>query len=374
MSINLAIGTRKGAFILTGNRSSEWTLSDPILLGEIIYHMVPDSRNKNKILIATKTGHLGPTVFRSEDGGKTWKESTTPPKFPKASKDEERRSVDFVFWLTPSNKEEPDTWYAGTSPQGLFRSDDGGNNWYPVDSFNNYPLIKTVTKDQVGPPIYPNNGPLLHSINVDPRNKKHICLALSSGGFFESKDGGLTWRAFNKNVLADFQPDPYPEWGQCVHNMQLHPANPDVVYQQNHCGVYKVNLVEDKQWERIGNNLPKNICDFGFALILHPKDVNKIWVVPMDSREGTAITSIGGKPALYHSKDGGNNWIRQDKGFPTKNGFFTVLRQASTHDSQDPLGLYIGTRSGEVWASFDEGQKWQCLVDHLPDVYSLAVI
>ena len=65
MSINLAIGTRKGAFILTGNRSSEWTLSDPILLAEIIYHMVPDSRNKNKILIATKTGHLGPTVFRS---------------------------------------------------------------------------------------------------------------------------------------------------------------------------------------------------------------------------------------------------------------------------------------------------------------------
>ena len=370
--INVAIATKKGAFILSGDRKT-WTLSEPILFGEIVYHMVPDPREKDKILIASKTGHLGPTVFRSINGGKSWKECSTPPKFPKAKEDEKGKSVDFVFWLQPSNSEEPDTWYAGTSPQGLFRSDDGGENWFPVNGFNDSPLITQVTKDQVGPPIYPNNGPLLHSINVDPRDKDHICLALSAGGFFESKDGCKTWRAFNKNVLADFLPEPYPEWGQCTHNMQLHPANPDVAYQQNHCGVYKVNLATDKQWDRIGANLPKEIGDWGFALILHPRDVNKLWVFPMDGTEKGARTSIDGKPALYHSKDGGKSWIRQDKGFPDKNGFFTVLRQSSTHDLHDPLGLYIGTRSGEVWASFDEGDSWQCIVDHLPDIYSLAV-
>lgn len=372
MVTNVAIATKKGAFILTGDKKT-WKLSEPILFGEIVYHMVPDPRDKQKILIATKTGHLGPTVYRSDDAGKTWKESSHPPRFPKAKESEQGKTVNFVFWLSPSNSEEPNVWYAGTSPQGLFRSDDGGDNWFPVEGFNNNSFIKEVTKDQVGPPIYPNNGPLLHSINIDPKNKNHICLALSAGGSFETKDGCKTWRAFNKNVLADFQPEPYPEWGQCVHNMQMHPLNSNLFYQQNHCGVYKINLATDEQWTRIGNNLPKEIGDWGFALILHPRDENKLWVFPLDGTDKGARTSIGGKPALYHSKDGGQSWIRQDKGFPEENAFFTVLRQATTQDSQDPLGLYVGTRSGEVWASFDEGKSWQCIVDHLSDVFSLKV-
>ena len=370
MNINLAIGTKKGAFILQGKQNrSTWKLSEPILFGNIIYHMVPDPRNPNKILIATKTGHLGPTIFRSNDSGITWVESSIPPKFPKDNDSNTPKAVNFVFWLTPGHVSEPDVWYAGTSPQGLFRSNDGGITWLPVDTFNNFDLIKKITKDNDGTPI----GPLLHSINVDPRNKNHICLALSAGGFIESSDGGITWRAFNKNVLADFLPDPYPEWGHCIHNMQLHPANPDIVYQQNHCGVYKTNLATDDKWERIGLNIPKEIGDIGFPLILHPKDVNKLWVVPMDGSSVWPRTSVLGKPAIYHSKDGGTSWTRQDHGFPENNAWFTVLRQATTHDSQNPLGLYVGNKAGDIWASFDEGKSWQCIANHLPEIYSLAV-
>jgi hypothetical protein len=367
MKINLAIGTKKSAFILSGDRKN-WKLSEPILFGNIIYHMVPDPRKPNKILIATKTGHLGPTIFRSEDAGLTWKESSNPPKFAKDTESENPKIVDFVFWLTPGHASEPNVWYAGTSPRGLFKSEDGGITWDPVDSFNNNKLIKEVTKEG-GTPI----GPLLHSINVDPRDKDHVCLAMSSGGFFETKDGGKTWRTFNKNVRADFYPDPYPEWGHCIHNLQLHPKNPDLAYQQNHCGIYKINFATDDKWERIGDNMPKEIGDIGFPLILHPKDENKLWVVPMDGTDVWPRTSVSGKPAVYHSQDSGKTWIRQDKGLPDKNAWFTVLRQATTHDSQEPLGLYVGNRAGEVWASFDEGESWQCIVSHLPDIYSLAV-
>src|SRR6266487_2502894 len=83
-SVALLIGTRKGAFILRGDRSRRtWKLSAPIFLGHIVHHLVLDPRDGRTMLMAARTGHLGPTVFRSADAGKTWKEAQTPPAFPK---------------------------------------------------------------------------------------------------------------------------------------------------------------------------------------------------------------------------------------------------------------------------------------------------
>lgn len=366
MVTRLCIGTKKGAFILDGDQNrSEWKMQDPIYFGNIIYHFVPDPRNNHKMLIAAKTGHLGPTVFVSNDSGNTWTEAIKPPAFQNND-----RTVNFVFWITPGHRSEPEVWYAGTSPQGLFKSEDGGMTWDELAGFANNELIKEIVNDNEGTPI----GPLLHSINIDPRDKNHICLAMSLGGFIESTDGGVNWRAFNKNVLADFLPDQYPEWGQCVHNMQLHPKNPDLVYQQGHCGVYKINLKSDEKWTRIGDNLPQDIGDIGFPLIVHPRNEDTVWVVPMDSTDVWPRTSVDGKPALYKTTDGGSTWIRQDSGFPSKNAWFTVMRQATSHDNQNDLGLYVGTKAGEIWASFDEGGTWNCIQRHLPEIYSIEIV
>lgn len=318
------------------------------------------------MLIATRTGHLGPTVFRTMDGGKTWKEATTPPAFPPDAE----KAVKFVFWLTPGHSSERGVWYAGTSPQGLFKSEDHGDTWRPFDEFNEYPLIKDVTKNNEGTPI----GPLLHSINVSPENKDHLILAMSLGGCFETKDGGQSWSPFNQNLLADFLPDPYPETGQCVHNMQMHPTNPSMIYQQGHCGVYRINRQTDEQWTRIGNGIPQEVGDIGFPLIVHPRDDKQIWVIPMDGSDVWPRTSVDGKPAVFHTNDGGDTWDRQDTGLPGENAWFTVLRQSSTHDWRDPLGLYFGNKAGEIWGSSDEGNSWSCIVRHLPEVYSLEVV
>jgi len=93
------VGTRKGAFFLkTDSARRKWHLSGPHFLGCIVYHVVLDPRDRRTLLLACRTGHLGHTVFRSSDMGKTWVESKRPPAFPKAPAGETGRVVDHVFF------------------------------------------------------------------------------------------------------------------------------------------------------------------------------------------------------------------------------------------------------------------------------------
>jgi hypothetical protein len=139
-SVALLVSTIKGAFILKSDTTrSEWKMRGPFFLGHIVHHMVLDPRDKRTLLLAAKTGHLGPTLYRSGDMGKTWKEASKPPAFPKAKNGEKGRVVDHTFWLTPGHASETGVWYGGTSPQGLFRTEDGGDTWAPVTGFNDHP-------------------------------------------------------------------------------------------------------------------------------------------------------------------------------------------------------------------------------------------
>ena len=369
--VTLLIATRKGAFILKGDKTRRtWTTTGPMFFGHIVYHMVLDPRDRRTLLVAARTGHLGPTVFRSTDKGKTWKEAAQPPAFPKAREGEKGRVVDHTFWLTPGHASEPGVWYAGTSPQGLFRTDDGGNTWAPVSGFNDHPMYTQWTGgEQDGTP----DGPKLHSVIVDPRDARHLYIGMSSGGVFESTDKGSSWKPLNAGCLADFRPDKYPEYGQDPHCVRIHPLDPNILYQQNHCGIYRLERPAEK-WERIGDNMPKKIGDIGFPIVLHPRDPITVWVFPMDGTSVWPRTSPGGKPAAYATRNAGKTWQRQDNGLPASQGWFTVKRQAMSGDAHDPVGLYFGTTGGEVWASRNEGEKWSCIARHLPHIYAVEAV
>ena len=361
----LLVGTRKGVWIFSadGERRS-WSSEGPMFLGHIAHHLMLDPRDRQTLLLAASTGHLGPTVFWSDDLGRSWKEASRPPAF--ASSDRLGRSVRAVFWLTPGHVDEPGAWYAGGSPQGLFRTDDGGDTWDPVTGWNEHPLWETWAEwPEEGTP----DGSMLHSVIIDPRDAAHLYIGLSGGGVFESIDGGTDWKPLNEGSVATFLPDPAPEFGHDPHCVRLHPLRPDRLYQQNHCGIYRMERPEGR-WVRIGDNMPRDIGDIGFPIELHPRDPDTAWVFPMDGTDVWPRTSPDGRPAVYVTRDAGESWTRGDEGLPAP-AWFTVKRQAMTVDASDPVGVYFGTTSGEIWASTDEAASWTQIAGHLPEIYTV---
>ena len=361
----LLVGTRKGVWIVSGDASRQrWTVSGPSFLGHIANHVVLDPRDRTTMLCGASTGHLGPTVYRSTDVGRTWTEASKPPAF--AEGDPLKRSLKSVFWLTPGHASEPGVWYAGGSPQGLFRTDDGGETWEPFGGWNDHKMWETWCE---WPEENTPDGSMLHSVIVDPRDPAHLYLGLSGGGVFESTDGGDDWAPLNAGSLALFFPDPSPDFGQDPHCVRLHPLRPDRLYQQNHCGIYRMERA-DGEWVRVGDNMPSDVGDIGFPIELHPRDPDTAWVFPMDGTDVWPRTSPDGRPAAYVTRDAGESWTRLDRGMPER-AWFTVKRQAMTLDSADPVGVYYGTTSGEIWASRDEGESWTCIASHLPEIYAV---
>jgi photosystem II stability/assembly factor-like uncharacterized protein len=364
----LLVGTRKGAWIYHGDDERQrWRVSGPHFLGQVVNHLVLDPRSRRTLLMAAKTGHLGPTIFRSTDLGRTWKEAARPPAFPKAQDSASARAVSHTFWIEPGATSEPGVWWAGSSPPGLFRSEDDGVTWTSVAGWNDNPMYPKWVPADSGTP----DGPLLNQIVIDPREARHMYVATSSGGVFESLDYAATWSPLNGGVEANFMPDPYPEYGQDAHYLALAPTRPDRIWQQNHCGIYRIDR-PSRTWERIGRNMPADVGDIGFSIVAHPRDADTAWVFPMDGSDVWPRTSPGGRPAVYRTQDAGVSWQRLDHGFPAEQAWFTVKRQAFAIDALDPPGLYLGTTGGELWASRDGGESWRTIASHLPEIYSVV--
>ena len=186
---------------------------------------------------------------------------------------------------------------------------------------------------------------------------------------FESTDGGADWRPLNRGCEINFVPDPDVEYGHDPHCVRLHPLLPDRLYQQNHCGIYRLDRPAER-WTRIGDNMPRDVGDIGFPIELHPRDPDTAWVFPMDGTDVWPRTSPDGRPAVFVTHNAWASWQRQDGGLPSR-AWFTVKRQAMCTDPFDPVGIYFGTTSGEVWASADEGASWRQIAAHLPEIYSV---
>ena len=369
----LLVATRKGAWMFHSDRKRKtWTSDGPHFLGHTVSHLQLDPRDGRTLLAAARTGHLGPTVFRSTNLGRSWKEAQQPPAFAQGGNGLPGRTVDHNFWLTPGHSSERDSWYVGTSPQGLFRSEDGGMTWTPLPGVNDNPRLRGwMGAEQDGTP----DGPKLHSVIVDPGDPAHLYFAMSSGGVHESRDAGRNWSTLVKGLEVVDGLDAATLTFHDPHCVRLCPSNPDRLYQQNHCGIYRLDRLDGSgdTWQRIGRKLPKRVGDIGFPMVIHPHDADTAWVFPMDGTTVWPRTSPGGRPAAYVTRNTGKTWQRLDQGLPQGQAWWTVKRQAMTVDNQTTPALYLGTTSGELWIGHDEGSRWTNIARHLPEIYAVEV-
>jgi len=249
MGVLLPVGTRKGLFLLRSDDRQSWEVEGPLLPGWAIYHAVVDQRD-GTLHAATNNAFYGATVHRSKDLGRTW-ERAEELGLP----EDGELKLNATWHIEPGRDSE--LWLGG-DPGVLFRSDDGGKTWQL-----NRALFEHPTRANWNPGA---GGLCTHSIQLVNGT---MYIAISAAGTFRSEDGGETWTPINKDVAAEFMPDPYPEVGQCVHKLLVHPQHPERLWQQNHCGVYRSDDGGDS-WQRLdGNGLPTS---FGFPLALDPED------------------------------------------------------------------------------------------------------
>ena len=372
--ISVFVGTDKGGFIFTSDRSrKEWKMSGPHFKGASVMHINLDPRDR-RLHAATAHFVYGHSTHYSDDFGKTWaqakvnaallKPSTSgrplgsPEDFTHAEQIAKEPEQVIKTWnIQPGRASEPNVLYAGVQPAALFKSTDRGETWELNEALYNHPH-----RGQFNPGA---GGLCLHTIILDPNDVNRMYVAISAGGFYRSDDGGQTWQARNKNLLADFSPVKYPEFGQCVHKVDMHPARPNVLYQQNHCGVYRSDDFGDNWIDTGLDRLPSR---FGFPVVVHPHDPKTVYHVLEDSQEYRL--SVDGKFSVWRSKNSGDSWKRLSNGLP-QNAYLTILREAMAADTLDDAGLYVGSNTGQLFYSRDEGDSWEVLADFLPPIQSV---
>jgi hypothetical protein len=351
----IAVGTKKGLFVLEGRPSSKrLELRGPFFPGMPMNSVLVDRRSKTPRIVAVPSSPwFGTTVQVSKDLGKKFKATKSAPAFAA----DDGRTLKNIWSLAPGS--ESTDYLCGVEPAALFRSGDGGDTWEKVAA---------ITDHEHARQWQPGNGGLcLHTIL---HHGGTLHLGISTGGHYASRDGEKTFAPENAGVGAGFQPNRFPEFGQCVHKIAAHPDRPERLYMQNHGGfeddpTLGVLRSDDggKSWKSIAKGLPS---DFGFPIAVHPHDPDTVYVVPL---EPATRTCPGARPAVWRSDSAGKKWEKLGRGLPKKDAWFTVLRDALDLDDGRHPSVWFGTTTGQLWRGAEGGESFDCVASALPPIH-----
>ncbi|MCA9541048.1 MAG: hypothetical protein KC620_19240 [Myxococcales bacterium] len=358
MVSRLIVGTRKGLFLFEQGTGG-WRIARTAHLGIPVTYAFQDART-GLLWASLEHGHWGVKLHVSADMGETWREIPAP-KYPDGETYGEGKpaSLSLIWTIAPGPVDEPGTLYLGTGPGGLFKSTDGGET---------FALNEGLWRHPTRPKLWFGGGrdyPAIHSVVVDPRDKNRMLVAVSCAGVFETVDDGASWTPRNQGQRCDFLPDPASPAGHDPHVLAATAADADVIWQQNHCGVYR-STDSGRTWNEISD--PKVSVDFGFAIAAHPDDGDTAWVVPAVADRQRMAPEAG--LAVCRTTDGGKSWTPFRAGLPSPS-FDLVFRHAL-----DATGKQVafGSTSGNLFASDDSGETWQTLSYALPPVHSVRFV
>jgi photosystem II stability/assembly factor-like uncharacterized protein len=250
--VRVLVGTRKGAFILTSDEKREkWDVKGPHFGGWEIYHLKGSPVDQNRLYASQCSGWFGQLIQRSNDGGKTWEPVGNKFVYEGVPGthlwyDDTPHPWEFkrVWHLEPSLTD-PDTLYAGVEDAALFRSTDGAQTWQEL------PGLRGQASGARWHPGAGGMG--LHTILLDPSHPERMFIAISAAGVFRTDDLGKTWRPMNRGLKAQYIPDPNADVGFCVHHLAMNPSRPGVLFMQLHWDVMRSDDAAESWQEISGN-------------------------------------------------------------------------------------------------------------------------
>lgn len=360
---SLHVATRKGLFVVEG-RGADARITGEHFVGDNVSLTLTDPRDGAWYAVLDH-GHFGVKLHRSSDAGASWVEVGVPAFPPKPDGfvdiDMWGRDRDWALMGIWSLEIAPDAdgaLWCGTSPGGLFRSDDRGETWTIVESLWNH---ECRVRWQGGG----LDQPAIHSICVDPRDTRRVVIAVSSGGVWRTTDLGETWAPHTKGMVATWVPpeqaeDPEHQDPHCVVQS---PSNPDVFWCQHHMGIWH-SANDLTRWEQ----LYSTPSSFGFPVAVHPHDAERAWFVPAHSDQKRA--PIDGRVVVTRTRDGGRTFEEVTNGLPQVHAYDLVLRHALDITS-DGDALAFGSTTGNLWVTADQGDHWHAVAGNLPPIYSV---
>ena len=353
------VGTRKGLFVVAGS-GNQWSIESSHFMAEPVSMVLADQRD-GSWYAALDHGHFGVKLHRSMDEGGSWTEVKAPsfPDKPADSDDDSEWSTKLVWSLEEGADQR---LWCGTIPGGLFYSDDCAQSWTLVRSL----WDRNERREWFGGGA---DQPGIHSVAVDPRNRHQLSVGVSCGGVWHSSDSGETWTLAAKGMVAAFMPPDRAgdENIQDPHRLMPCPADPDVVWCQHHCGIFK-STDAGRTWSEVKEAGPST---FGFAVAVHPEDPDTAWFVPAE--KDSARLPVDGKVVVTRTRDGGRSFEVLSDGLPGEHAYDLVYRHAFEVAS-DGVTLLMGSTTGNLWASGDQGDSWKAVSHHLPPVYCLRFL
>jgi hypothetical protein len=348
----LLVGTRKGLFVLVGERGKPFAVTARAFSGEPVEYAMRDPRS-GRLLASVTSAFYGPKIWYADDAAGEWQQAEGV-----ALPEGGERALERIWTIVAG--EDDGMLYAGGDPAVLFESRNGGATWELNRAFWEHPTR---------PLWQPGAGGLcLHSIAPWPGDPNRLALGISAVGVWLTEDGGATWRQGNEGLVPRYLPEDAREGSLalCVHNLHRAPRRPERMFMQFHGGVYRSDDAGDT-WNDIGAGLPS---DFGFPLALDPADPDSAYVIPLKA-DADRVTPEG-RVRVYETRDAGASWSALGDGLPSSDAYLTILRQAFGRAGEGSgLELYFGATSGDVFGSGDGGATWFTAAAHLPPVYSV---